>query len=196
MPPSEVRRPCRSSTSTSRRRCSGAWLPWTPSLGSRSPVSGSIQGRARSPRHMTACTPTGAAMRAGSMGARWPAGARPRPLPRYEPLLDLVPGMTSRPPFTVEYIEPVEIDAEPLPDEFSASRLRRGLIFLALVVVAVAALIVLIPGLASLRDRFSGAQPELLVLAALLQLGSCASYVVVFRAVFWRLMRWRTSPGP
>jgi len=101
--------------------------------------------------------------------------------------------MTSRPPFTVEYIEPVEIDAEPLPDEFSASRLRRGLIFLALVVVAVAALIVLIPGLASLRDRFSGAQPELLVLAALLQLGSCGSYVVVFRAVFCRLMSWRTS---
>src|SRR5215213_5460725 len=71
--------------------------------------------------------------------------------------------MTSRPSFTVEYIEPVEIDA------------------------------VLIPGLASLRDRFSGAQPELLVLAALLQLGSCGSYVVVFRAVFCRRMSWRTS---
>src|SRR5215212_10032103 len=101
--------------------------------------------------------------------------------------------MTSRPSFTVEYIEPVEIDAEPLPDEFSPSRLRRGLVFLALVVVVVAALIVLIPGLASLRDRFSGARPELLVLAALLQLGSIGSYVIVFRAVFCRLMSWRTS---
>src|SRR5215212_484169 len=101
--------------------------------------------------------------------------------------------MSPRPSFTVEYIEPVEIDAEPLPDEFSPSRLRRGLVFLALVVVVVAALIVLIPGLASLRDRFSGAQPELLVLAALLQLGSCGSYVVVFRAVFCRRMSWRTS---
>src|SRR3954471_16688613 len=193
MPPSEVRRPCRSSTSTSRRRCSGSWLPWTPSLGSRSPVSGSIQARSRSPRHMTACTPICVAMRAGSIGGRLSARARTRTLPRYEPLLDLVPGMTSRPPFTVEYIEPVEIDAEPLPDEFSASRLRRGLIFLALLVVAVAALIGLIPGLASLRDRFSGGQPELLVLAALLQLGSIGSYVVVFRAVFCRLMSWRTS---
>src|SRR3954471_24123835 len=193
MPPSEVRRPCRSSTSTSRRRCSGSWLLWTPSLGSRSPVSGSIQARSRSPRHMTACTPICVAMRAGSIGGRLSARARTRTLPPYEPLLDLVPGMTSRPPFTVEYIEPVEIDAEPLPDEFSASRLRRGLIFLALIVVAVAALIVLIPGLASLRDRFSGAQPELLVLAALLQLGSSGAFVVVFRAVFCRRMSWRTS---
>src|SRR4051812_46573139 len=193
MPPSEVRRPCRSSTSTSRRRCSGSWLPWTPSLGSRSPVSGSIQARSRSPRHMTACTPICVAMRAGSIGGRLSARARTRTLPPYEPLLDLVPGMTSRPPFTVEYIEPVEIDAEPLPDEFSASRLRRGLIFLALIAVLVAALIVLIPGLASLRDRFSGARPGWLVLAVGLELASCASYVLVFRGVFCRRMSWRTS---
>jgi uncharacterized membrane protein YbhN (UPF0104 family) len=101
--------------------------------------------------------------------------------------------MSPRPSFTVEYIEPVAIDAEPLPDEFSPSRFRRGLVFLALVLVVVAALIVLIPGLASLRDRFSGARPELLVLAALLQLCSCGCYVLVFRGVFCRRMSWRTS---
>src|SRR3954451_15499671 len=101
--------------------------------------------------------------------------------------------METRPSFTVEYIEPVAIDAEPLSDELSASRLRRGLIFLALVAVVVAAVIVLIPGLASLRDRFSGARPGWLVVAVGLQLASCACYVLVFRAVFCRLMSWRTS---
>jgi uncharacterized membrane protein YbhN (UPF0104 family) len=101
--------------------------------------------------------------------------------------------MSDRPSFTVEYLEPVEIEAEPLPDEFSASRLKRSLLILGATVVVVAALIVLIPGLGSLRERFNGAEPEWLLLAAGLQLGSCASYVLVFRAVFCRHMSWTTS---
>src|SRR4051794_11487625 len=101
--------------------------------------------------------------------------------------------MSTRPSFQVEYIEPAKIDAEPLPDEFSASRLRRSLLFLAAVVIVVAAVIVLIPGLAGLRDRFSGGRPGWLLVAALLELASCASYVVVFRGVFCREMSWRTS---
>src|SRR6185369_5245535 len=44
-----------------------------------------------------------------------------------------------------------------------------------------------------LRDRFAGAQPGWLVLAAVLQLGSCAGYVLVFRGVFCWRMGWRTS---
>src|SRR5215218_1567094 len=99
--------------------------------------------------------------------------------------------MSERPTFTVEYIEPVE--AEPLPDEFSAPRLRRSLVLLTAVVIAVTAAIVLLPGLGSLRSSFMGAQPEWLVLAAVLQLGSCAGYVLVFRGVFCRRMRWPTS---
>ena len=99
--------------------------------------------------------------------------------------------MSERPSFTVEYLEPVE--AEPLPDEFSASRLRRSLLLLAAVVVVVVAAIVLLPGLGSLRSRFMGARPEWLALAAVLQLGSCAGYVLVFRGVFCRRMSWRTS---
>src|SRR5687768_3127226 len=99
--------------------------------------------------------------------------------------------MSERPTFTVEYLEPVE--AEPLPDEFSASRLRRSLLLLAAVVAVVVAAIVLLPGLSSLRSRFMGAQPEWLALAAVLQLGSCAAYVLVFRGVFCRRMSWRTS---
>ena len=42
--------------------------------------------------------------------------------------------MSTRPSFTVEYLEPVAIEAEPLPDEFSASRLQRSLLILAAIV--------------------------------------------------------------
>ena len=73
--------------------------------------------------------------------------------------------MSERPSFTVEYLEPIAVEAEPLPDEFSASRLRRSLAILAAIVVVVAAAIVLLPGLGSLRKRFSGAEPSWLVLA-------------------------------
>jgi uncharacterized membrane protein YbhN (UPF0104 family) len=100
----------------------------------------------------------------------------------------------SDPPIVdVEYIELPMAPAEPLPDEFSASRMRRSLLVLGGIVLVVAAAIVLLPGLGSLRDRFAGAQPGWLVLAAVLQLGSCASYVLAFRAVFCRRMSWRTS---
>jgi len=101
--------------------------------------------------------------------------------------------MGARPSFTVEFLEPVAIEAEPLPDEFSPSRLRRSLLLLAAIALIVVAAIALVPGLGSLRDRLAGAQPGWLVLAAALQLGSCACYVLVFRAVFCRRMSWRTS---
>src|SRR5215207_10286238 len=102
--------------------------------------------------------------------------------------------MSPRPSFTVEYLEPVEeVEAEPLPDEFSASRLRRSLVVLAAIVLAVVAAVVLVPGLGSLREKFMGAQPGWLALAAALQLGSCAAYVLAFRGVFCRRMSWRTS---
>ena len=101
--------------------------------------------------------------------------------------------MSTRPGFTVEYLEPVEIEAEPLPDEFSPSRLRRSLAVLAAIVLAIVAVVVLVPGLGSLRSSFAGAVPGWLVLAAVLQLGSCACYVLVFRGVFCRRMSWRTS---
>ena len=95
--------------------------------------------------------------------------------------------------FTVEYFEPEVIDAEQLPEEFSGSHLRRSLLAIAAIALVVVALIVLVPGLASLRERFAGAQPGWLAFAALLQVLSCASYVLAFRAVFCRRMSWRTS---
>jgi uncharacterized membrane protein YbhN (UPF0104 family) len=95
------------------------------------------------------------------------------------------------PSFTVNSLETVE--AEPLPEEFSSSRLRHSLLVLAAVAVVVVAVVVLAPGLASLRERFAGAEPGWLVVAAGLQVLSCASYVLVFRAVFCQRMSWRTS---
>src|SRR3954453_2999478 len=66
--------------------------------------------------------------------------------------------MSAKPTLTVEYLEP-EVEAEGLPEEFSPSRLRRSLLTLGVIVLAVVGVIVLVPGLASLRERFAGAQP-------------------------------------
>ena len=82
---------------------------------------------------------------------------------------------------------------EPMPVELSWRRLRRELLILALVLAAVAAVVLLLPGLGSLRHRFTHAQPGWLVLAGVLQVGSCLSYVLAFRTVFCRRMNWATS---
>jgi uncharacterized membrane protein YbhN (UPF0104 family) len=96
--------------------------------------------------------------------------------------------------FSVEYLEPpAAVDAEPMPDEFSGSRVRRSLLVVGAVVLVVVAAIVLVPGLGSLRERFAGAEPRWLVVAALLELGSCVFYVLVFRGVFCRHTSRRTS---
>jgi uncharacterized membrane protein YbhN (UPF0104 family) len=100
--------------------------------------------------------------------------------------------MGTGPVIAVEYLEPM-VEAEALPEEFSPSSLRRGLLIVGGIVIAVGALIVLVPGLGSLRDRLAGAQPAWIALAAALQLGSCAGYVLVFRGVFCQRMSWRTS---
>jgi uncharacterized membrane protein YbhN (UPF0104 family) len=57
----------------------------------------------------------------------------------------------------------------------------------------VVALVALLPGLSSLRESFDGAEPAWIALGVVLELLSCAAYVVVFRGVFCNRMRWRTS---
>jgi uncharacterized membrane protein YbhN (UPF0104 family) len=94
---------------------------------------------------------------------------------------------------TVEYLEPVDVAAPPLPEEFSPSRVKQSLLVISGIVVLVAAAVILLPGLGSLRDRFAGAEPVWLVVAVGLQVLSCASYVLAFRVVFCRRMSWRTS---
>jgi uncharacterized membrane protein YbhN (UPF0104 family) len=86
-----------------------------------------------------------------------------------------------------------EVVAEPLPDEFSRTRLRRSLFVLAAIAVLVVVLLVLLPGLSSVRQSFKGAEPGWIALGAFLELLSCACYVLVFRAAFCQRMRWRTS---
>ncbi len=87
----------------------------------------------------------------------------------------------------------IPLEAEPLPDGFSGSRVRRSLLLLAVIAIVVVAVLALLPGLASVRRAFRGAEPGWIALAVLLELLSCASYVLVFRAVFCQRMSWRTS---
>ena len=99
--------------------------------------------------------------------------------------------MSDAPTFVVEYLE--EALVEPMPEEFSPSRVRRALFVLAAVIVVVAVVVALLPGLGAVREAFSGARPGLLALAAVLEIGSCLSYVLAFRGVFCQRMRWLTS---
>jgi uncharacterized membrane protein YbhN (UPF0104 family) len=101
--------------------------------------------------------------------------------------------MADRPEMRVIYLEPTEVDAEPLPEDFSDRNVRRSLLFLAAAAVAAVLLVALLPGLSSLRESFRGAKPAWLWLGAGFELLSCASYVLVFRTVFCDRMSWRTS---
>jgi uncharacterized membrane protein YbhN (UPF0104 family) len=92
------------------------------------------------------------------------------------------------PSFTVE-----PLGAEPMPSELSWPRLRRRILILGLLLAAVAAVVLLLPGLSDVRNGFMDARPGWIAVAIVLQLLSCLSYVLAFRAVFCRRMSWRTS---
>jgi uncharacterized protein (TIRG00374 family) len=80
-----------------------------------------------------------------------------------------------------------------MPDELSPRHVGRRLIELAAVVAAIVALVVLGPGLGSLRRRLQHASPGWLVAGVGLEILSALSYVVIFRAVFCPRMSWRLS---
>jgi uncharacterized protein (TIRG00374 family) len=80
-----------------------------------------------------------------------------------------------------------------MPSELSPRRLRRRA---AVVIAALGALLLvaaLAPGLDEVRDILSNAMPGLLLVAVVLELASCASYVLMFRPVFCTSMPWRRS---
>jgi uncharacterized membrane protein YbhN (UPF0104 family) len=81
----------------------------------------------------------------------------------------------------------------PMPEELSPRHLGRRLLELVGLVVAVALLVWLTPGLGPLRHRLGHASAGWLVAATLFQVLSALSYVVVFRAVFCARMSWRLS---
>lgn len=83
-------------------------------------------------------------------------------------------------------------DLAPPPELDRRRILRRGLVLVVIALLAVA-VIGLVPGLASLRHRFAHANGSWLGAGAILKILSGFSYVIVFRAVFCRRMRWRVS---
>jgi uncharacterized protein (TIRG00374 family) len=80
-----------------------------------------------------------------------------------------------------------------MPAELSQRRLRSRLLFVLALVLAVIAIVTLLPGLGSLRSRLSHAKPEWLLLGVGLKLLSGLGYVAVFRMVFCRRMTWGVS---
>ena len=68
-----------------------------------------------------------------------------------------------------------------------AVRLRRGIVSLVILVVLVGALLFAVPGLRDVAHRLAEVNPAWIALAIVLELGSCAGYVVAFRMIFYRV---------
>jgi uncharacterized protein (TIRG00374 family) len=80
-----------------------------------------------------------------------------------------------------------------LPDELDSRRLRRRVLQITALFVAIGLLAWLAPGLDSIRSRLADADPGWLLLGVALEVASCASYVVMFGPVFCAGMELRTS---
>jgi uncharacterized protein (TIRG00374 family) len=91
--------------------------------------------------------------------------------------------------FDVEYLP----TPEPLPDELDTRRLRRRLQRVVALLIVIGLVAWLAPGLGEVRERLAAARPAWLVLAVLLEVLSCSSYVLMFRPIFCARMSWRTS---
>jgi uncharacterized membrane protein YbhN (UPF0104 family) len=80
-----------------------------------------------------------------------------------------------------------------LPDELDNRRLRRRVLQVCALFVAIGLLAWLAPGLDSIRSRLEDADPGWLLLGVALEVASCASYVAMFGPVFCERMALRTS---
>ncbi len=87
----------------------------------------------------------------------------------------------------------ITADELEVPAELSRRRLRSRLLFALAILLAVVAVITLLPGLGNLRSLLSHAKPEWLLLGVVLKLLSGLGYVAVFRMIFCRRMSWRVS---
>src|SRR4051812_41716162 len=72
-------------------------------------------------------------------------------------------------------------------EEDEGRRLRNGIISLVVLVILVGALLLAVPGLRDVADRLKDVDPGWIGLAVVLELLSCAGYVVAFRLVFYRV---------
>ena len=80
-----------------------------------------------------------------------------------------------------------------LPDELDSRRLRRRVLQVTALFVAIALLAWLAPGLDSIRSRLDHADPAWLAVGVALEVASCACYVLMFGPVFCERMALRTS---
>jgi uncharacterized protein (TIRG00374 family) len=80
-----------------------------------------------------------------------------------------------------------------MPDEFEPRRLARRTLQIVAVLVVVALVLLLAPGLGHVRDLLTEARPGWLALAVAFEAMSCVSYVLMFRPIFCQSMPWRTS---
>jgi uncharacterized membrane protein YbhN (UPF0104 family) len=80
-----------------------------------------------------------------------------------------------------------------MPTELSTRHLRARLLQLAVLVILVAVIVWLSPGLGSLRGQLRHASAPWFVAAAAAEVLSTLSYIVIFRAVFCARMSWRTA---
>ncbi len=80
-----------------------------------------------------------------------------------------------------------------MPAELSPRRIQRRLLQIAFVVVVIAVVVLLGPGLGSLRSELRHAAPGWVVAGVGFEVLSALSYVVIFRAVFCPRMSWRLS---
>src|SRR5215207_9407367 len=89
----------------------------------------------------------------------------------------------------VEYLQP----PEPLEEQVDTRLLRRRALQAIGLLVVLALVAWLAPGLGQVRDKLSGADGRWLAAAVVLEGLSCASYVLMFRPIFCERMTWRSA---
>jgi uncharacterized membrane protein YbhN (UPF0104 family) len=82
---------------------------------------------------------------------------------------------------------------ERIPEVLAPHRLRRRAAVAVAVLVILVLILLLAPELSDVRHKLDEAAPGWLAVAVLLELLSCASYVLMFRPVFCTRMGWRQS---
>ncbi len=80
-----------------------------------------------------------------------------------------------------------------IPEALGRRKLGRQLLVLSVILLAVVAVVTLLPGLEGLRTRLAHAKPAWLALGVGLKVLSGLGYVAIFRMVFCRRMSWRVS---
>jgi uncharacterized protein (TIRG00374 family) len=91
--------------------------------------------------------------------------------------------------FHVEYLKP----PEPLETQVDTRQLRRRALTAIALLVVLALVAWLAPGLGQVRSQLDGAKPGWLAAAVVLEALSSASYVAMFKPVFCHRMTWRSA---